>query len=1276
MQPIRVYTSGINLLAEVDTYQSLQFERSYFGYGKFELHINRYMHEAEAFNKSNIILLNKQGNKAGIIIGKEIALDEAGKETENFKLTGYALDGLVSRRVTVPPEGDSHDRVSGSAEAVMKHYIRRHFVDPADGKRRMPNLVIAPNQNRGPHIHWESRFKNVADELEAIGMRTGVGWGVWLDVVNRQFVFDVIHARDLTQDNAQGYSPVFFSPDFNTIRSQQFVDSDNEYRNFGYVGGQGEGEERKIVTVGEGDVGINRIETFIDARDLGEDEDGDLTNEEIEKLLKERGEQKLREMRRLLSFEAEILTPVQGEAPFEYEKDYDLGDRVDVVNKSWRIIMSAPIVAFNEVHEPGGFRLEATFGEEQPTILTKIKRKFDELTGAEVQEIPSMIAIKEMEQAKRYADHQDLIYDEIAKEDASEKANRAEQNAKDYTLIVADNIEYRTQQFTEQYAQKRISQGYVPPNNPSIGDLWIDITPEPHMWRRWNGAEWEALERTNLDQMLGELQTEQIANGAVVSEKLADLAVTLEKIAENSIDTSKILDDAIDAAKIAAGAVETDALAELSVTDDKIANIHADKITAGRINAERIQIGNGTEFADGYDPTKIEVGGRNYVRGFESGEWQSGANYAIVSNRKATVNGTSGNWNTFYINLPLLEPDEEYTISAKITGDGGRVMPRAGSVNGSNLARLDNSNGKVTSAIFTAPSDGVVAVRLDTSAREGTFVFEDIQVEKGNKPTDWSPAPEDQEAYADSVAQDGKDAKQRVTLWQYEDTTFIDGGSIYANSVTANQIAAGTITANEIASNAITTAKINANAVTTAKINAGAVNADKIATNAVVADKIAANAVTTAKIAAGAVTANEIAAGTISSDLISTAGLDAGVIKFGTMSGERIQAGTITANQLGANSVTASKISANAVTSAKIEAGAVTASKISVNSLSAVSANLGNITAGNITGVNITGATITQTGSSGSIRMDNTGLHSRDSSGTNRISITTSNTHFQGFSPSLIYFEPNTHRFIVGTGAHGLGDGVIGWIENPGWYTTLLLSSPGGKVSVEGDLTLNPSGVNGGIFLGDWDNHIIGVQSLSNARHMTIYPNRASGAFKVRSHHNRSNYRDDMIVETDGGFIIPDIRNHTWSASPNVYCGGSGKLYTASSSRKYKKDIEDLDFEIAENVVENLRPVWYRSAIENEDCGLQGWSYVGLIAEEVAEVEPRLVDYRTTDREGNKLHEPVPQGVQYANLAVYLLPIIKQLRAQMSDVLDEINWFKIENQYLMQKVKQLEGDEE
>src|SRR5699024_5609501 len=320
----------------------------------------------------------------------------------NFKLTGYSLDGLISRRITVPPVHTSHDRRSGSAELVMKHYVINNFIDTVNSERKMPLLEVAPNLNRGKQIKWESRYKNVAEELEVIGQIGNLGWVVYADIPRKKLIFDVVESKDLTQGNEQGNSPVFFSPDFSTVESQNFVNSDHELRNVGYVGGQGEGVDRKIIILGNTS-GWNRIEEFIDARDVGtEDEESEeeLTEEEIEQRLIERGIQKMREMQTILSFEAEILTPItrkvyernkQGyvtekiiqETPFEYEKDFNLGDTVDVFNKSWGVTMKAPIVAVREIHEHDGYKLEATFGEERPTLISKMKQKFDELSGVE-----------------------------------------------------------------------------------------------------------------------------------------------------------------------------------------------------------------------------------------------------------------------------------------------------------------------------------------------------------------------------------------------------------------------------------------------------------------------------------------------------------------------------------------------------------------------------------------------------------------------------------------------------------------------------------------------------------------------------------------------------------------------------------------------------------------------------------------------------------------------------------------------------------------------------
>src|SRR5699024_7019316 len=167
----------------------------------------------------------------------------------------------------------SHDKKSGSAETVMKHYVNKYFVKPTDWKRRIDNIVIAPDKNRGQKVSRELRFKNVADELEGISKESNIGWNVYVDIPNKLFVFDVVEPKDLSNNNDEGNTPVFFSPQFNNIENQTLVDSLNDYKNFGYIGGQGEGVERKIINIGD-EKGLNRYEMFIDARDIGESEAG------------------------------------------------------------------------------------------------------------------------------------------------------------------------------------------------------------------------------------------------------------------------------------------------------------------------------------------------------------------------------------------------------------------------------------------------------------------------------------------------------------------------------------------------------------------------------------------------------------------------------------------------------------------------------------------------------------------------------------------------------------------------------------------------------------------------------------------------------------------------------------------------------------------------------------------------------------------------------------------------------------------------------------------
>jgi hypothetical protein len=79
-----------------------------------------------------------------------------------------------------------------------------------------------------------------------------------------------------------------------------------------------------------------------------------------------------------------------------------------------------------------------------------------------------------------------------------------------------------------------------------------------------------------------------------------------------------------------------------------------------------------------------------------------------------------------------------------------------------------------------------------------------------------------------------------------------------------------------------------------------------------------------------------------------------------------------------------------------------------------------------------------------------------------------------------------------------------------------------------------------------------------------------------------------------------------------------------------------------------MRPVWFRSTSSNDR---KDWSWYGLIAEEVAEIEPRLVHWTYLEDsyeevEGKLQLKPeaelVPDGVQYDRLSVLLIDVVSR----------------------------------
>lgn len=355
---IRVISPQFELLGEIDDYESLQFTRRFYKVGEFELHINISKNHTKKLVKNNLILLGNSFNKVGIIMHRENEVDENGDPTDTLIIKGPTLKGIMSRRLIVPPiNGDGYDSQTGSIETILKAFVNNNVVNPADVDRKMPQVAIVADHQRGKEDSWRSRFEVLSDKLTEIGEYSQIGWDVTLDVVNSRWVFDVYEGRNLTVDQ-DTLPPVIFSTDFDNIKNQHFIQSILNCSNVGYAGGQGDEANRLIQQIGS-ITGVERIETFLDCSQAA-----DITE------LTTQGTQKLNELKEILTFEFSIIP----NSTFIYEKDYDLGDYITAQSRKWGITMNAQIIELREIYEVSGNSLEATFGANIPTILDKINK--------------------------------------------------------------------------------------------------------------------------------------------------------------------------------------------------------------------------------------------------------------------------------------------------------------------------------------------------------------------------------------------------------------------------------------------------------------------------------------------------------------------------------------------------------------------------------------------------------------------------------------------------------------------------------------------------------------------------------------------------------------------------------------------------------------------------------------------------------------------------------------------------------------------------------------
>lgn len=320
---VSVLNQQFELVAVIDSYESLIWTDRYNAYGDFEMCIAINNDKPHTYLKEDNYLCIKESDHCMIIESIKTTTDA--EEGNRLIVTGRSLESILERRIIWGQKA-----FGGAFQNVIQLMLSDCIISPSIDARKIPNFSFIPSDDSrvtSVQVHHQYTGDNLYSVVKNLCEEYNIGFKVTLTTDNK-FAFALYSGVDRSYDQTQN-SYVVFSPNFENILNSNYLFSKADLKNVTLVAGEGEGASRKTIAVGSAS-GLDRRELFTDARDISSDtESGTLSDTEYYKQLQSRGTQKLADHAIITAFEGEI----ESTRLFTYGKDFFVGDIVQIVDE-------------------------------------------------------------------------------------------------------------------------------------------------------------------------------------------------------------------------------------------------------------------------------------------------------------------------------------------------------------------------------------------------------------------------------------------------------------------------------------------------------------------------------------------------------------------------------------------------------------------------------------------------------------------------------------------------------------------------------------------------------------------------------------------------------------------------------------------------------------------------------------------------------------------------------------------------------------------------------
>lgn len=342
-----ILNSDFEIIDIIDSFSSIEWVKRYYETGDFVLNTMATVENIQTLAKRHYI--SREDDEMICQIEK-INIKTSSEDGNEITVSGRSIEKILAQRIVW---NQTNSKAEETAEMFIRRLIDENAINPSDKKRKIPKLKLGALKGYTEKIDKQITGDNLLKAVMEICKTYEYGFKITMDEEG-YLVFDLYKGED--RSYKQDKNPfVIFSNDFDNIANTEYEYDETNITNVALVGGEGEGKQRKYQVTGEGE-GLGRYELFVDAKDISSNE-GEIGVTDYNKLLVERGKEKIAENSFVESYEGEV----ENTNTYIYKKDYELGDVVQTENE-FGMSATPRILEIIESENENGHRIVPTFG--------------------------------------------------------------------------------------------------------------------------------------------------------------------------------------------------------------------------------------------------------------------------------------------------------------------------------------------------------------------------------------------------------------------------------------------------------------------------------------------------------------------------------------------------------------------------------------------------------------------------------------------------------------------------------------------------------------------------------------------------------------------------------------------------------------------------------------------------------------------------------------------------------------------------------------------------